>query len=138
MANKVGLIKTIEFPALCVIAPGSDPGAIAAVPIIEKLDFKFALQTDEALIDKYGKVNNALKALEKWAEAAKGILKERLPQPEIEAPTIRSGAVYVAEYTKSTRTALSNELVKAFVGEEKYPSLCTTTEVLTLKVKAVG
>jgi hypothetical protein len=138
MANKAGSVKVVEFPALCVVAPGADPGSISPFPVIEKLDFKFSLRTDEQLVDQYGKANAAIKALEKWAEAAKGVLKERLPQPEIEAPTICSGERYVAEYTKSERTALSNERVKKFVGEEVYPSLCTTTEVLTLKVKAVA
>ena len=129
--------KKVEFPALCVVAPGGDPEAISPIPVVEKLDFRFALLSDETLIDQYGKVNNALKGLEKWAEAAKGILKERLPAPEILTPTVRSGSAYTAEYTKTERIALSQERVKEFVGAEIYLSLCTTTEVFTLKIKPI-
>lgn len=128
--------KQVQFPAICVVAPGHDPTLIDPVPVVMKLDFMFAKKTDEELTEEYGKVDRAMKAMEKWAETAKGILKERLPEPQIDVPTGFVGSKYRVEYTKTPRTALSNELVKLFAGD-KYAELCVTTYVFTLKVKDV-
>jgi hypothetical protein len=129
-------LEPVHVRVYGVVKPGVDPATVNVVPNLVKLGWKFAEMSTEELIDHVQTVDNYIKALDKWVETGRGILKGRLPEPEIGAETVTPGKEYEAHYVKSARTALSTEKVKAFAGD-KYPELCQTTEVLTLKIKPI-
>jgi hypothetical protein len=122
----------IKFYA--VIAPGVNSEKVSIEPEIVKLDWAFAAVSDDLLIDTIASVGARLKALDKWLEAAKGVLKTRLEEPaEPGQETVTQGKLFEAHYSLSTRTALDQEKVKEDLGD-RYPEFCKTTPVLTLKI----
>lgn len=124
--------KPIDVFVVC--APGVDPASVKIVPTLNKLGWKFGEIDPGDLIDQVKMVDDYFKALEKWIEAARGVLKARLPAPALAGEeTVTRGLVYEAHYSKSTRTDIDRDKVKAHFGEE-YPQYCKTSEILTLKI----
>lgn len=124
-------------PFFVVIAPGRDPSTFDKSSIhveVQKLHWKFADIPEGELIDLAKQVDDNIKALEKWCEAARGVLKQRLPAPaEPGDETVTRGRLFEAHYVHSTRTALDQERVKAHFGAD-LPNWCKTTPVFTLKI----
>jgi len=120
-----------------VVAPGGDPLAVQVVPNLVKLGWKFGDMTSAVLIDTVKRVDDYLKALEKWVAAAREALKSKLPEPvKAGEETVTRGVLFEAHYIKSSRMDIDREKVKAHFGD-RYPEFCKTTEILTLKIVPV-
>jgi hypothetical protein len=134
--NKPSQLEPTHINVYGVVKPGVDPGLVNVVPHLVKLGWKFAEMPTDQLIDSLQEVNGYMKALEKWTESAKGILKGRLPEPEVGQETVVAGTKYEAHYTKSVRTDINREKVKAYFGD-KYGEYCESKEILTLKITPI-
>jgi len=120
-----------------VVAPGVDPASVLLVPHLIKLGWKFGDIPLGDLIDQVRMVDDHLKALEKWVEGARGVLKQKLPVPALAGEeTVTRGHLFEAHYSKSTRTDIDRDKVKTFFGAE-YPNYCKTSEILTLKITPI-
>lgn len=117
-----------------VAAPGVDPASIKITPDVRVLGWKFANYEGGDLIDIVAEVDKHMKALSKWVEAARGVLKQKLPVPaDPGTETVTPGRLFEAHYTKSIRMDIDRDKVKAHFGDE-YPKYCKQTEVLMLKI----
>jgi len=120
-----------------VVAPGADPASVLLVPHLIKLGWKFGDVPLGDLIDQVRMVDDHLKALEKWVEGARGVLKQKLPVPaQAGEETVTPGRLFEAHYSKSTRTDIDRDKVKTYFGAE-YPNYCKTSEILTLKITPI-
>lgn len=121
-----------------VVAPGVEPSAVQVVPHLIKLGWKLGDLPLGDLIDQVKQVDDYLKALEKWVEGARGVLKQKLPVPaQAGEETVTAGRLFEAHYSKSTRTDIDRDKVKNYFGE-KYPEYCKTSEILTLKITPIA
>ena len=121
-----------------VLSPSANPEKIEIDSEIVALSWAFAKLDNEQMIDQIAEVDKQLKALDKWIEAARGVLKARLKEPEEAGQeTVTRGVAYEAHYVKSSRTALDQAKVKEFLGDS-YPKYCKTTPVLTLKITPIS
>lgn len=129
---------SVQFFVVC--APGVDPGSVEVKPEIVKLGWKFAQFDKGDLIDQLKLVDEHVKSLTKWCEAAKGVLKQVLPVPTPEAPElITAGRRFEAHYIYAPRVDVDRDKVKAFVGEDRYVrEFCKTTPVYTLKIVPIS
>ena len=136
--NQPAAPTAVSVNVFAVVAPGLDPARVNLIPNLVKLGWKFGEVPPGELIDQVKLVDDHLKALEKWVEAARGVLKARLPVPELAGQeTVTRGLLYEAHYSKSTRTDIDRDKVKAHFGAE-YPNYCKTSEILTLKIVAIS
>jgi hypothetical protein len=123
-----------KVPFYLVVAPGVDPQSVEVEPAVVKLTWNFGQMDRGELIDLAKEVDEHLKALEKWVEGARGVLKQTLPAPaEPGTETITRGHRFEAHYIKSMRSDVDREKVKAYFGP-KYPEYCKSTGILTLKI----
>lgn len=118
-----------------VLSPGMSADKVVIEPHVVKLDWMFAEKTEKDLIDLIAEVDKQQKVLEKWKEAAKGVLKPRLSEPvDPGSETITYGKAYEAHYSKSIRTDIDRDMVKADMGQDWYLKHCKVSEVLMLKI----
>lgn len=119
-----------------VCAPGVDPATVADPEVsIVKLGWKFAQMDRGDLIDQVAQVDATLKALEKWVEGARGVLKQTLDKPEEIGEKVTPGKHFEAHYVKSIRNALDQEKSKAyFETQGMLKDYMKSTEVLTLRI----
>jgi len=137
MNKPVALVGT-PVNVFAVVAPGVDPASVLLVPHLIKLGWKFGDVPVGDLIDQVRMVDDHLKALEKWVEGARGVLKQKLPVPVAAGEeTVTRGHLFEAHYSKSTRTDVDRDKVKAHFGAE-YPNFCKTSEILTLKIVPIA
>lgn len=126
----------LSFMALAVVKPGLRAEAVEAQPEVMVLDFMFATKGDSDLVEQCGRVDRQLKALEKWFEAAKDVLKSRLPVPDtIGTNTETFGENWKAVYSRENRIDIDRESVKRDMGEEWYGQHCKETPILKLQFK---
>jgi hypothetical protein len=134
--NKPSQLEPMHVNVYGVVKPGVEPGAVNVVPHLIKLGWKFAEQSTEQLIDTIQEVDDYVGALEKWVKTAREVLKPRLPVPEIGQETVIRGVQYEAHYTRSVRTDVDRDKVKAYFGDA-YGEYCKSSEILTLKIKPI-
>lgn len=122
-----------------VVAPGVDPASVEFEPEFTLLDFKFGTREPGELIDQVKEVQEHMAALEKWAEAAKVVLKQKLDKPTAENPElVTPGKRFEAHYVRTVRVDVDREKVKAHFGEEVYArDYCKHGEVFMLKFKPI-
>lgn len=128
---------TVQF--FLIVAPGQDPAGVGVTPEVVKLGWKFAEFDRGDLIDQVKEVDTHMKALEKWCEAARGVLKQTLPVPNQDLPeTVTPGKKYEAHFIWSIRRDIDRDTVRKDMGDSWYASHCKESPILTLKIVPIA
>lgn len=135
-------LKT-PFIAFALPKPGMEISPEDCEPQLVVLSWKFATIPQPRLLYLLNRVDAVVKALEKWATAAKEIIKTSVEG----ADSMKVGDQKILEaepgalipvFTKRERTGLDSEKIKEEMGEAWYAAHCKTTEYFELRFKKPG
>lgn len=132
---------SISWTVFLAGKPGFDYSTIDVRAIPLMLNWKFAELSNEEIIGTCGRLAKQIASTEKWLEAAKEILKERLLKDRtinVGSGLEFSGSMQIAAtLSKRERTGIDTERLKADFGDAWYASYCKTTEYYEIRWKEI-
>jgi alpha-L-fucosidase len=128
----------VEWQVFAVGKPGMDYSIADHHYTGTVLTWKFATIAQKDLIDQVAAVNAEMAKLKKWVEAAKEILKTYAPAMLVGDTKPVNGSIWVASYSKRSRSGLDGDAVKAEMGDAWWAAHCKDTEFVEIRFKKIG
>ena len=141
MSSQTSEIKpNVVFPVYVVGKPAYDYSPFNIVYSGKLLEWNFAEQSREQIINTLGPVNKFISGLEKWVEAAKDILKEEAKKLNIkvgEQSEIKAGD-WVGVVSHRERIGLDTEAIKAEMGDAWVAAHSKVTDYYEIRFKTAA